>query len=67
MNRLNKTEFAIFIYFIRSLLPRGQTNQNLFIFSAAGVVPCDGRKTSPVHYSSADYIFWSFGITECIF
>ena len=26
---------------------RDLTNQNLFIFTAAGVVPCGGRKKSP--------------------
>ena len=42
-----KTEFAIFISLMWSLLPEDLTNQNLFIFTAAGVVPCGGRKTSP--------------------
>ena len=27
-----------------SLLPKDLTNQNLFIFTAADVVPCGGRK-----------------------
>ena len=39
MNRLNKTDFASFICF--------DVARNLFIFTAAGVVPCGGRKTSP--------------------
>ena len=62
MNRPNKTEFAIFVSLMQSLLSRDLTNQNLFIFTAAGVVLCGGRKTS----HRAD-IFWSFGITEFIF
>ena len=44
MNRLNKTEFATFILMMCSLLPKDLTNQNLFIFTAAGVVPCGDRK-----------------------
>ena len=60
MNRLNKTEFAIFISLMWSLLPRDLTNNNLFIFSAAGVVQCGGRKRLPAHHHSADYIFWSY-------
>ena len=47
MKRLSKIEYAIFISLMWSLLQRDPTNQNLFIFTAAGVVPCGGRKTSP--------------------
>ena len=63
MNILNKTEFAIFSF----LMWTNITNQNLFIFTAAGVVPCGGCKCLPIHHCSADYIFWSFGIIEFIF
>ena len=51
MNRRNKTEFAIYISLMWSLFPRNLTNQNLCIFTAAGIVPCGDRKTSP-HTSS---------------
>ena len=47
MNRLNTTESAIFIYFMYPMLPKDLTIQNLFISTAAGVVPYGGRKTSP--------------------
>ena len=50
--RLNKTEFAIFISLMWSLLPKDLTNNNLFIFTAAGVVPGGGRKTSPFVFSN---------------
>ena len=66
MNRLNKTEFAIFISLMSSLLLKDVTNRDLFIFTAAGVTPCGGRNTSPRTYS-AENIFWSFGIKEVIF
>ena len=33
MNRLNKTEFAIFISLMWSLLPKALTNLNLFLLS----------------------------------
>ena len=39
-----------------SLLPKDLTNQNLFTFTAAGVV----------HHYSADYIICSYGTIECI-
>ena len=67
MNRLNKTEFSVFVPLMWSLLPRDLTIQNIFIFTAAGGVPCGGRKTSPLHHYYADYIFWSVGIFEFIF
>ena len=31
MNKLNKTEFAIFVSLMSSLLPKDLTNQNVFI------------------------------------
>ena len=37
----------------------------LFPFTAAGVVPCGGRKKSP-HTSSIIFSFWSFEISEGI-
>ena len=46
MDRLNSTLSAIFIPLVYSLLPKDLTVQNLFIFPAAGVVPCDGRTSS---------------------
>ena len=33
--------------FVYSLLPKDLTFQNLFTFTAAGVVPCGGRKSLP--------------------
>ena len=50
-----------------SLLYSELTNQNLCIFTAAGFVPCGGRKTSSLHHHSVYNIFWSFGIIELIF
>ena len=40
----------------------------LFDFTAAGVVPCGGRKTSPRTLTIVQFIFhfWSFEISECI-
>ena len=43
-----------------SLLPEDLANQNLFIFTAAGIVPCGGHKTSSRTSLHADYFFWSF-------
>ena len=38
----------------------------LFVFTAAGVVPCGGRKTSPRTSTIVQFIFhfWSFEINE---
>ena len=36
---------------------KGFSFRTYFIFTAAGVVPCGGRKRLPVHHHSADYIF----------
>ena len=50
INRLNKTEYSIFIFFFVVdvvLASEGSKTQNLFIFTAAGVMPFDGSKTSP--------------------
>ena len=38
------------------------TFQNVFIFTAAYIVPCGSSKMSPVHRNSIDYIFLSFWI-----
>ena len=57
MNRRNKTKFAIVILLLWSLLPKDLTNQKMFIFTAAGVVTCGGRKTFPVHHHNSDFIF----------
>ena len=47
MNRLNFIEFAISVSLMQSLsLQWDLTNQNLFIFTAASVVPCGGPNTS---------------------
>ena len=63
MNRVSENDSAFFISFVYSLLPKYLTIQNLFILTAAGAVPCGGRKTS----RRADYIFSSFGIIEFIY
>ena len=48
INRLNKTEYAIFIFVVDVVLAsEGSKTQNLFIFTAAGVMPFGGSKTSP--------------------
>ena len=36
-----------FVTLVNSLLPKDLTIQNLFIFTAAGVMPCGGRTTPP--------------------
>ena len=68
MNRFNKTEFAFFfISLMWFLLPRDLANQNLFLFIAAVFCRVAAVKRLPVHYHSAEYNFWSFGIIELIF
>ena len=43
---INETESAIFVsLMVRAY--RGSSIKTYFVFSAAGVVPCGGRKTSP--------------------
>ena len=59
-----QTEFAIFISFMLSLLPKDLTHQNLYIFTAAAVLCAAGVKRLPVHHYRADYIFLFFGIIE---
>ena len=67
MNRLNKTEFATSISLMEFMFPKNLINQSLSNFTAAGVVPMAAVNCLPVHQSSADYIFSSFGIIEFIF
>ena len=63
MNRLNKTESAVFVFSYVFLASRGYSFRTYFIFIAAAVVPCGGRKTSSHTYSKCRlYFFWSFGI-----
>ena len=64
MNRPYSAEPDIFFSLVFSFLPKDFTIQNLLIFTATGVVPCDGRKCLPVHRHGAGYIFWSFVINE---
>ena len=59
-------EFAIFISLMWSLLSSDLTSQNVIIFTTADVVPCGSRKRLPIHLHSANYIFWTFGITRFI-
>ena len=65
---VRKGDFFFYILFTLSLLllQRDLTNQNVFIFTAAGVAQCDGHKTYPVHHKSVDYNFLSFGSVEFI-
>ena len=44
----------------------GPTGVQLLDFTAAGVVPCGGRKTSPRTSSIVQFIFWSFEISDNI-
>ena len=59
MNKPSQTESAIFFSLVYFLLPNELPVQNLFVFTAADVVPCGGRKNLPVHDDSADFIFFS--------
>ena len=67
MNRLNKTESGVFMYYVISLLPKDLL---LFIYfaslqlvSSECVAVAEGR---PVLHHSAAFILWSFGINELI-
>ena len=61
--RFSKTESAFFRFFDVLLAFRGPSFITNLIFTAAGLVPCDGRTTSPRTSSwSRLYIFWSSGI-----
>ena len=62
MNRLNRTESAIFVSLICSLLP--EDLQSELILSSLQLVLCrlSAVKCLPVHNHSADYVFWPFGI-----
>ena len=57
MNKLNQTESAIFFSLVRSLITKGLVIKNIFSVTKANVMPCDGRRKSPVHQYSAYYIF----------
>ena len=50
------------------IAPKGTYFCILFDFTAAGVVPCGGRKTSPLTSTIVQFIFhfWSFEISERI-
>ena len=73
-DRLNKTEFVIFIPLLYALLPRDlkgihvviESFGTYLIFTAAGVVPCGGRKRLPTHHHSVDYSLLSLEIIEFI-
>ena len=62
MNRLSKTEFAIFVPLMCSLLPENLYSE--LILSSLKPVLClvAAVKCLPVHHHSVDYTFWSFGI-----
>ena len=47
LNSCHRHIYAVFVPLANLLLPKDLTIQNLFIFTATGVVPCGGRKTSP--------------------
>ena len=66
MNRLNKTDFAVFVSLMCYFLP-GDLHSKL-ILSSLQLVLCHVRavKRLPVHHHSADYIFWIFGLTGLI-
>ena len=64
MYRLNKTESAIFVSLMYSLLPEGLHSELFFISIAAGIVPYGAVKRLSVHHHSADYIF--FGPLESL-
>ena len=61
MNSFNTAESALYMYLAYLSRPKDLTIQNVFMSTAAGVVPCGGRKTSPIHPHSADYIFVPLG------
>ena len=66
MNRLNKTESAIFVSLMRFLLPEDLHLE--FILSSLLLVLCRvaAVKRLPVHHHSADYIFLVLGIIGLI-
>ena len=62
MNRLNRSESAIFVSLICSLLP--EDLQSELILSSLQLALCrvSAVKCLPVHNHSANYVFWPFGI-----
>ena len=62
MKRLNKTEFAVFLYCGFSLFLKDPFFPDYLEVATAVVVPRGVGKTSPVHGYSVDifFIFWSF-------
>ena len=62
MNRLNKTDSAVFVSLMCSVLPEDLHSK--LILSLLQLVLCRvaAVKRLPVHHHSADYLFWSFGI-----
>ena len=66
MHKLNKTESAIFVSLICSLLPKDLHSE--LILSSLQLMLCRvaAVKRLPVYHHSADYIFWSFGIVGLI-
>ena len=70
MNRLNKTDLAIFISLMQSLLPNDLhvTNQDLFVFNEGGiVVPCCGHETfSRISPWCRLYFLFFFCVCVCV-
>ena len=67
MNRLNKTEYAIFVSLMCSLLPEDLYSE--LVLSLLQLVLCRvaAVKRLPIHHHSTDHIFfWSFGIIGLI-
>ena len=66
MNSLNKTESAIFVSLMCSLLPEDLHSD--FIISSLQLVLCrvEAVKRLPLYHHSADYIFCFFKITGLI-
>ena len=62
MNRLNKTESAIFVSLVCSLLLEDLQTELIFIFTELVLCHVAAVKRLPVYQYSADYIFRSFGI-----
>ena len=54
---LNKTCFSFFNSLMWFLIPKDLTYPNLFLFTAAGVVPCGGRKNVSAYSIIVQIIF----------
>ena len=46
-----------FISLVNSLVPNNLTIQNIFIFTAASLMPIDSCERLPIHHYSEDHIF----------